>query len=59
LEQTETRRGSLSYHLRGKALSDPRNWTPNTEAVRTTTKYALATGRLERETEQTASQPSQ
>jgi hypothetical protein len=59
LEQTETRRGSLSYCLGGKALFDPRSWTPNTEAVRTSIKYAIATGRLDREVEQTATQTSQ
>jgi hypothetical protein len=59
LEQTETRRGSLSYYLGGKAPSGPRSWTPNMEAVRTTIKYAIATGRLEREVEQTATQTPQ
>lgn len=49
LEQTETRRGSLSYYLGGKAASDPLNWKPDIEAVRTTIKYAIATGRLDKE----------
>jgi hypothetical protein len=60
-EQTETRRrGSLSYYLGGKAPSDPQNWKPNIKAVRTTIKYAISTGRLDREVEQTpASQTTQ
>ena len=52
-EQSETRRGSLSYYLGGKAPSDPQNWTPNMTAVRATIKYAIATGRLDREVEST------
>lgn len=48
-EQTEARRGSLSYYLGGKAPSDPQNWTPNIGAVQATIKYAIATGRRERE----------
>lgn len=52
LQQTDTRRGSLSFYLGGKALSDPREWTPNINAVRATVKYAIATGRLETEGEQ-------
>lgn len=59
LEQTEARRGSLSYYLGGKAPSDPPNWRPDVEAVRTAVKYAIATGRLDREVEQTATQTSQ
>jgi hypothetical protein len=52
LQQTETRRGSLSYFLGGKARSDPKDWTPTLSAVHATIKYAIATGRLEREIEQ-------
>jgi hypothetical protein len=59
LEQTEARRGSLSYYLGGKALSDPPNWRPDIEAVRTAIKYVIATGRLDREGEHTATQTSQ
>jgi len=59
-EQTETRRGSLSDYLGGKAASDPQNWKPNIKAVRTTIKYAISTGRLDREVEQIpASQTTQ
>jgi hypothetical protein len=46
-------KGSLSYFLGGKAPSDPRSWAPNMEAVRTAIKYTIATGRLDREVEQT------
>ena len=42
LQQTDTRRGSLSFYLGGKAPSDPEPWTPNMDAVRATVKYALA-----------------
>ena len=60
-DQTETRRiGSLSYYLGGKAPSDPHDWKSNMNAARTTIKYALSTGRLDREVEQTpASQTTQ
>jgi hypothetical protein len=52
-EQAEIRRrGSLSYFLGGKASSDPHNWRPNIKAVRKTVKYAISTGRLDREVEQ-------
>ncbi|KAH6667396.1 hypothetical protein B0J14DRAFT_676400 [Halenospora varia] len=47
LAQTEARRGNLSFYLGGKAPSDPDKWTPNMDAVRTTIKFAIATGRLE------------
>jgi hypothetical protein len=46
LQQTDTRGGCLSFFLGGKAPSDPPQWQPNILAVRTTVKYALATGRL-------------
>ena len=51
LQQTDTRRGSLSFYLGGKGPSDPENWTPNMDAVRATVKYAISTGRLEIERE--------
>ena len=51
LQQTETRRGSLSFYLGGKARSDPEQWKPNMDAVRATVKYTIATGRLDVETE--------
>ena len=56
LQQTETRRGSLSFYLEGKAASNPEQWTPNMNAVRATIKYTLATGRLD---PQLDSNPSQ
>jgi hypothetical protein len=54
LQQTATRTASLSYFLGGKAKSDPKDWTPDLSAVHATIKYAIATGRLERESEQGA-----
>jgi hypothetical protein len=57
LQQTDTRRGSLSYYLGGRAASDPQHWTPNMDAVRATVKYAIATGRLKAELEQRPSRP--
>lgn len=57
LQQTETRRGSLSFYLGGKASSDPEQWTPNMDAVRATVRYAISTGRLETETEQLRGTP--
>ena len=59
LAQTEARRGNLSFYLGGKAPSDPLNWKPDIEVVRTTIKYAIATGRLDKEVEHTATQTSQ
>lgn len=47
LQHTETRRGSLSFYLGGKATSDPENWKPDIGAVQATIKYAIATGRLD------------
>src|SRR5258706_6242263 len=58
LQQTETRRGSLSFYLAGKAPSDGAQWKPNISAVRATVQYAIATGRLKPETEQGFSAPS-
>jgi hypothetical protein len=56
LQQTHTRRGSLSCYLGGKALSDPEQRIPNMvmDAVRATVKYAIATGRLDIELESNA-----
>ena len=47
LQQTDTRRGSLSFYLGGKAPTNPRQWTLNVDAVRAIVKYAIATRRLE------------
>jgi hypothetical protein len=47
LEQTETRRGNLSFFLGGKTRADPPEWTPNLDAVKATIKYAISTGRLD------------
>jgi ribonuclease HI len=57
LQQTETRRGSLSFYLGGKAPSDAEPWTPNMNAVRATVKYAITTGRLDRDVEQATNLP--
>jgi hypothetical protein len=46
LQQTESRRGDLSFFLGGKAASDPADWRPNMTAVRATIQYTIATGRF-------------
>ncbi|KAG7145205.1 RNA-directed DNA polymerase mobile element jockey like protein [Verticillium longisporum] len=43
---TRSKTGSLSFHLGGKAPTDPKDWKPNMAAVQATIKYAMATGRL-------------
>jgi hypothetical protein len=48
-----TRMGCASYYLGGKRRSDPADWKPNYEAVRTTINFAAATGRLETQMETT------
>jgi hypothetical protein len=55
----ETRRGSLPYYLGWKAPCDPLKERPNIENVRSTIKYAIETGRLDKEVEHTATQTSQ
>ena len=52
LQHSETRRGSLSFFLGGKAPSDPEDWKPNMNAVRASIRYAISTGRISTETEQ-------
>ena len=47
INQTETRRGNLSFFLGGKSPSDPVKWTPDLEAVKSTIRYVKATGRLD------------
>jgi hypothetical protein len=47
IEQTQTRRGNLSFYLGGKRPSDTEQWTPNMNAIRTTVNFAIATGRLD------------
>ena len=59
LAQTNTRRGNLSFYLGGKARSDSEKWAPNIDAVRATIKYAMATERLNTETEQATNTPQQ
>lgn len=46
--------GNLSFSVGGKGAGDPPNWQPNMEAVRATISFAIATGRLNVETEQGA-----
>jgi hypothetical protein len=47
LQQTETRRGCLSFFLGGRARSEQENpWKPCISAVQATAQYAIATGRL-------------
>ena len=46
LRHTTTKKGSLSFFLGGKAVSDPVIWTLNIAAVHATVQYAMATGRL-------------
>ena len=47
LQCTQTGRGSLSFHLGGKAPIDDEYWAPNMDAVRATIRFAMATGRLD------------
>jgi hypothetical protein len=47
LQYTNTHRGNISFFLGGKSPSDDQKWTPNLEAVRTSIRFAIATGRLE------------
>ena len=47
LQYTDTHRGNLSFYLRGKSLSDDKDWAPNIEAVQATIRFAIATGRLD------------
>jgi exonuclease III len=45
-QQTETKKGSLSFFLGGKSPTDPAFWKPNLAAVQATIQYAIATKRL-------------
>ncbi|KAI2864678.1 hypothetical protein CBS11852_11527 [Aspergillus niger] len=47
LQCTRTQRGNLSLCLGGKSPSDDQQWTPNLEAVRSSIRFAIATGRLD------------
>ena len=51
LQETESRRGCLSFFLGGKTLSDPERWAPNLKAVKATIEYTKASKRLDQETE--------
>uniref|UniRef100_A0A093ULR6 Retrovirus-related Pol polyprotein from type-1 retrotransposable element R1 n=1 Tax=Talaromyces marneffei PM1 TaxID=1077442 RepID=A0A093ULR6_TALMA len=48
---TESKRGNLSFFLGGKSRSDRDRWQPDMKAVHAAIKYAIATGRLEPESE--------
>jgi hypothetical protein len=45
----KTREYSISFYLGGKVPSEPKEWMPDMKAVRATIKYAMATGRSERD----------
>ncbi|OHE94828.1 hypothetical protein CORC01_09846 [Colletotrichum orchidophilum] len=47
LQQTETRRGNLSYFLGGKRASDPKDWSPSVDVVKETIKFAMSMERLD------------
>lgn len=47
LQCASTHRGNISFFLGGKSPSDTQNWAPNSEAVRTSIRFAFATGRLD------------
>ena len=48
LQCTDTHRSNLSFYLGGKSPSDNEFWAPDMEAVRATIRFAMATGRLDR-----------
>ena len=47
LQCTQTGRGNMSLYLGGKAATDDAKWAPDMDAVRTTIRFAMATGRLD------------
>ena len=47
LQCTATHRSNISFYLGGKTPADDEPWTPDLEAVRTTIRFAIATGRLD------------
>jgi len=47
LQVTATHRSNMSFYLGGKQPADDKFWTPNLKAVRTTIRFAIATGRLD------------
>lgn len=49
MRQANNKGGNLSFHLGGKAPTDPDNWKPDLNIVLTTIKYAVSTGRLNNE----------
>ena len=58
VDYARTKMGNLSFFLGGKAASNKGKWQPDVQAVRTTIKFAMATGRLDTEhTEERDSSP--
>jgi hypothetical protein len=49
LKYSQTKMGNLSFFLGGKSASDGDKWAPDIQAVRATIKFAIATGRLDRD----------
>ncbi|KAJ6436838.1 reverse transcriptase [Purpureocillium lavendulum] len=47
IRYSRTKMGNLSFFLGGKSGSDGERWQPDMAAVRTTIKFAMATGRLD------------
>jgi ribonuclease HI len=47
-QQLKKRNNTLSYLLGGKSLQDDKDWKPDMEAIHTTIKFVLATGRLDK-----------
>jgi len=47
IRYNRTKMGNLSFFLGGKSGSDGERWQPDMAAVRTTIKFAMATGRLD------------
>jgi len=56
LRCTATHRSNVSFYLGGKSASDDENWAPDLKAVRTTVRFAIATGRLDADPWQRSSQ---
>jgi hypothetical protein len=48
-QQLKKRNNTLSYLLGGKSLQDDKDWKPDMEAIHTTIKFVLATGRLDKQ----------
>ncbi|KZL81779.1 c6 zinc finger domain-containing protein, partial [Colletotrichum incanum] len=53
LQRTDTHRSNMSFYLCGKAASDPDDWSLCMDVVTETVKFAMATGRLDMQINQT------